>query len=217
MSDFVLYGFDGSTYVRTVRMLFLEKGVTYDQVSVDVLQGETHTPEHLRRHPFGKVPALETGGRILYETDAIAEFLEGHFPAPALVPRQLDDRVDMRQWAAVINNYYYQAMVMELAWQRVINPLLQRPVDETVIAAALPKVRHQFSLLEQSLATRTWLVAGPISYVDFLLAPIMAYVVMTPEGREIMADFPGVQRWWDNIRQRESFERTIPERFRHQN
>lgn len=51
-----VWGFSGSTYVRTVRMLLAEKGVSdYEQVPVDVLKGEPKSEEHLTRHPFGKV------------------------------------------------------------------------------------------------------------------------------------------------------------------
>ncbi|WP_106475953.1 glutathione S-transferase family protein [Phytohalomonas tamaricis] len=211
MSDFTLYGFDGSTYVRTVRMLFIEKGVPYERVAIDILKGEHLTPEHLRRHPFGKVPALETGGRILYETDAIAEFLEGHFPAPAFFPRNLDDRVDMRQWAAVINNYIYPSMIGKLVWQRIINPFLGRPVDDAVAEQALPEIRHQFELLEKVLSMRPHLVAGPASYVDLLLAPIMAYMAMTEEGQQLLSEFPGVNTWWEKMSRLDSFQRTAPQ------
>jgi glutathione S-transferase len=46
-----LYGFDGSTYVRTVRMLLAEKGAQYDQVPVHVLKGEPRQPDKCRRSP----------------------------------------------------------------------------------------------------------------------------------------------------------------------
>ena len=59
MTGIVLYGFDGSTYVRTVRMLLAEKGAHYEQVPVNVLNGEPRQPEHIARHPFGKVPVLD--------------------------------------------------------------------------------------------------------------------------------------------------------------
>ncbi|MBV8578447.1 MAG: glutathione S-transferase N-terminal domain-containing protein, partial [Acetobacteraceae bacterium] len=62
MGGIVLYGFDGSTYVRTVRMLLAEKGAQYEQVPVHVLQGEPRLPEHLARHPFGKVPVVDHDG-----------------------------------------------------------------------------------------------------------------------------------------------------------
>ncbi len=57
-----LYGFDGSTYVRTVRMVLADKGIDYDQVPVNVLAGEPRQPEHLVRHPFGKVPVMDIDG-----------------------------------------------------------------------------------------------------------------------------------------------------------
>ncbi len=54
MSDMTLWGFDGSTYVRTVKMLLAEKTFTdFKQVPLNVLKGEPKSPEHLRRHPFG--------------------------------------------------------------------------------------------------------------------------------------------------------------------
>ena len=72
MSDTVtLYGFDGSTYVRTLRVVLAKKGIAYDQVPVNVLTGEQRSPEHLARHPFGKVPVLDIDGMRLRETDAI--------------------------------------------------------------------------------------------------------------------------------------------------
>ena len=63
MPDIVLWGFDASTYVRTVKMVLAEKGVTqFKQVPLNVLQGEPKTPEHLTRHPFGKVPSSTMTG-----------------------------------------------------------------------------------------------------------------------------------------------------------
>ena len=60
MTELTLWGFDGSTYVRTVKMLLAEKGVTdFKQVPLNVLAGDPKSPEHLERHPFGKVPVLD--------------------------------------------------------------------------------------------------------------------------------------------------------------
>ena len=48
MSDIILWGFDGSTYVRTVKMVLAEKGVTQiKQMQLNVLKGDPKTPEHL--------------------------------------------------------------------------------------------------------------------------------------------------------------------------
>ena len=87
MPDFTLWGFDASTYVRTVKMVLAEKGFTqFDQVPLNVLAGEPRTPEHLERHPFGKVPVLDHDGMRILETSAIARYLNDVLPGRSLVP-----------------------------------------------------------------------------------------------------------------------------------
>ena len=87
MSDFILWGFDGSTYVRTVKMLLSEKGVTgFTQVPVNVLEGEPKSDEHLVRHPFGKVPVLDHDGMRILETAAITRYLNDVLPGKSESP-----------------------------------------------------------------------------------------------------------------------------------
>jgi len=107
----VLYGFNGSTYVRTVRMVCLDKGVDYDQVPLNVLEGEPRQPEHLARHPFGKVPVLDIDGIRIRETDAICRYLEGTRPEPSLVPDDVKARARMNEAISVVNSYAYPALV----------------------------------------------------------------------------------------------------------
>ena len=96
MTDIVLWGFDASTYVRTIKMVLAEKGATYfKQVQLNVLKGEPRTPEHLERHPFGKVPVLDHDGMRILETSAIARYLNDVLPGKSLVPLTPKDRARM--------------------------------------------------------------------------------------------------------------------------
>ena len=62
MSDMTLWGYDRSTYVRTVKMVLAEKGVTeFNQVQLNVLEGDPKKPEHLERHPFGNIGTILLG------------------------------------------------------------------------------------------------------------------------------------------------------------
>ncbi len=96
MTGIVLYGFDGSTYVRTVRMLLVEKGAHYEQVPVNVLKGEPRQPEHIARHPFGKVPVLDHDGFRIIEAGAIVPYLDEVLPGPSFTPDSSKDRARMR-------------------------------------------------------------------------------------------------------------------------
>lgn len=211
MARYTLYGFNGSTYVRTIRMLLHEKGIEYDQVPVNVLAGEPRSEEHLRRHPFGKVPTIETDGVSLYETGAVAELIEGQNPqAPSFIPEDVVERARMRQWMGVIDNYTYAAVVGTIVWQRVVNPAVGESTDEQVCRDALPTARYHLGVFDRALAETTYLAGSRLSLADLYLAPIMAYLSMTPEGEALLGEHANLARWWDAIQARDSFRETPP-------
>ena len=112
MSDIVLWGFDGSTYVRTVKMVLAKKGVAeYKQVPLNVLKGDPKTPEHRERHPFGKVPVLDHDGARILETTAIARYLNDVLPGKSLIPSTPKDRARMDMVIGLINSYGYGALI----------------------------------------------------------------------------------------------------------
>jgi glutathione S-transferase len=96
MAKMTLWGFNDSTYVRTIKMLMAEKNFTdFEQVPLNVLQGEPRTPEHLERHPFGKAPVLDPDGLRILETSAIARYLNDILPGKSLIPANPRDRARM--------------------------------------------------------------------------------------------------------------------------
>jgi len=79
-----LCGFASSNYYNKVKVVLLEKGVSFEEELVMVSQDAAL----LERSPMGKVPFLDLGGgRTLSESQAILEYLEDAYPSPALYPR----------------------------------------------------------------------------------------------------------------------------------
>src|SRR6476620_8831933 len=112
MTEFTLWGFDGSTYVRTVKMLLVEKGCTqFKQVQLNVLAGDPKTPEHLERHPFGKVPVLDHDGMRILETTAICRYLNDILPGRSLIPATPRDRARMDMIVGLVDSYGYGNLV----------------------------------------------------------------------------------------------------------
>jgi len=112
MSEITLWGFDGSTYVRTIKMLLAEKGVTqFKQVPLNVLEGEPKNPEHLERHPFGKVPVVDHDGMRILETTAIARYLNDVLPGKSLIPATAKDRARMDMIVGIVDSYGYGALI----------------------------------------------------------------------------------------------------------
>ena len=209
MADPILYGPGYSTYARTARLALEEKGVSYKHVEVDFLQG---MPEEQRaRHPFGKVPAFEHDGLKLYETCAIARYVDEAFAGPSLQPDDPGQRARMAQIVSILDSYTYGPTIGQLFIQRVVTPMMGGTADEAAIEAALPEVRNCMSTLEQLLGDQTFLAGATLSLADLHLAPIFAYFTSTPESGPILEDKPNLHRWWEGIKDRESMTKTAPQ------
>ena len=110
----IIYGTPFSTYVRTVRMALEEKHAAYELVDVSVLDGEQKQPAHLARNPFGTVPAFEHDGVTLYETSAIARYVDQAFEGAALTPEDPRQRAHMNQIISVIDYHGYRSIILQV-------------------------------------------------------------------------------------------------------
>ena len=210
MAPPIIYGPAISTYVRTTRLVCEEKGAEYRLVDVDIMQGGNKTPEHLARHPFGRVPAFEHDGFQLYETSAITRYLDAVLPGPALTPGDARGAARMQQAIAVVDSYAYGSMISAIVIQRVVMPMVGGVTDEAVIAAALPTAETSLAAFEALLGQGHYLAGETISLADLHLAPVMAYFSATPEGQARLPGFPGLARWWAAVSARPSMARTQP-------
>jgi glutathione S-transferase len=208
MSDFVLWGFDGSTYVRTIKMLLAEKGFSaFDQVPLNVLKGEPRTPEHLGRHPFGKVPVLDHDGMRILETTAIARYLNDVLPGRSLIPATPKDRARMDMIIGVIDSYGYGALIGGVAAYHLFPDFVGGKND----AMRKGGVENGRKVIELAMKTRgsSPFIAGDLSLADLYLAPIVFYDSLTPD-KDAVFDVEGFAEWWANVQALPSFVETQP-------
>jgi len=205
MAQVTLYGSPISTYVRTARIALAEKGVGYDLKDVWV-----DSPEIKQRHPFQKIPVLRHGDFELYETFAVARYIDEAFPGPALQPSDAKARARMTQWISVHNSYCYPTLIGGIVLERVAPKLLNRPSDEAKIKATLPDAQQRLDVLEKALGTTPYLAGIEPSLADYFLYPVMFYVSVVPEGNALLESRPGLRRWMAAIGDRRSVKDTTP-------
>ena len=208
MSDMVLWGFDGSTYVRTVKMLLAEKGMTdFKQVQLNVLAGEPKQPEHLARHPFGKVPVLDHNGSRILETAAIVRYLNDVLPGKSLVPATPKDRARMDMMVGITDAYGYGALIAGVAAYHLFPDFVGGKNDEARKAG----VENGRKVLELAMKTRgsSPFIAGELSLADLYLAPILFYVALTPD-KDAVFGVNGLAEWWTAVQALPSYKETEP-------
>ena len=208
MSNINVYGIPGSPFLRSVEITLKEKDVDYRLHAL--APGEHKQPEHLARHPFGRVPAFDHDGYQLYETQAIIRYLDDVFPSPPLTPGNAAERARMNQVIGIIEWYFFPKAAAPIAFNRIIGPkLLGLPADEDAIAEAMPMARTCFAELDRLLGGQPYLTGERASVADIMLGAQLDLLSETPEGAELM--WPTrLLPWLERMRSRPSFVATQP-------
>jgi glutathione S-transferase len=204
----VLFGAAYSVYTRIARLALLEKGVAHAFEEVDIFDPAGPPAGYRERHPFGKVPAFTHDGFELYETAAIARYVDEAFPGPPLQPATPRGRARVAQIVGILDSYGYRPMVWDIFVERVRRPQQNEQSDETAIAAALVKTDRCLGVLEGLMGSGPCLAGEALSLADLHAAPMIAYLRAAPEGAVLMAEHPRLAAWWERISARPSMQAT---------
>jgi len=204
MTKPILYGADYSVYVRIARMALEEKSIDYELVPLDIFAAEGIPAWYLEHHPFGRIPAFEHDGFRLFETNAIARYVDEAFDGPALQPADARGRARMSQIIGMLDAYGYRAMVWDVAVER----LEKAQPDEVLIAGGLRQAETVLRVLTSLKAPGPWLLGDQLTLADLHAAPIVGYFVKVAEGQKLLAQFADIQGWYTRIAARASFART---------
>jgi glutathione S-transferase len=79
-----LYHFPRSPNTRKVLAVIVHLGLNTELETVDLLKGEQMKPEFIRLNPNHKTPALQDGDFLLWESNAIMQYLASRKPGSKL-------------------------------------------------------------------------------------------------------------------------------------
>lgn len=193
------YRFSGNSY--KIRLALSQLGLDVDVVPVDILSGDTRTPEFLRRNPMGQIPVLElSDGTFLRESNAILFWLA---VGTKLMPETDRDQADALQW-----------MFFE---QSNIDKVLGRTRFLKAFPAFRTPAPHEWeewyrvgdqalTVIDEHLAGKKFLVGKAYSIADIAL---YGYVHTADEGGFTLTDFPNVGRWLHEIEATEGYIRQM--------
>jgi len=155
----ILVSFDLCPYVQRAAITLAEKGVAFDRRTVDL----ANRPDWFKAlSPLGKVPLLQVGDAVLFESAPIVEYLdETH--SPALHPADPLTRARHRAWMEVGSS------ILADIWGIETTP------DKAAFDGHKQKMREKFTRLEAELGQGPYFAGGAFSLVDAVFAPAFRY------------------------------------------
>ena len=123
-----IYGADLSSPSNKVRFVANALGLNYTYRPVKLREGENRQEWFLKVNPFGKIPAIDDDGFMLFESNAICKYLLNKKNSP-LFPQELKVRALVDQWVDFGSMHVGLAM-SKVFYNRVLAPVIKVPVDE---------------------------------------------------------------------------------------
>jgi glutathione S-transferase len=194
-----------SSYTRVVRMVCEEKGIDY--VLTETPLG---APELRAIHPFGRMPVLHHGDFTLYESKAIATYLDRAFGGAELIPSDAKLAAQVEQWISLVNTTLDPMLIRTYLFAYIVPKGAEGKPDRGAIEAMMPRVREHLALLERSVATSSHLVGDRFTLADINLLPILFYISRLPDTAQAFAAGTCLGRYYEAHAARPSFVRTVP-------
>lgn len=194
-----LYTFPPSTNSRKVRIALLEKGLEFERINVDLSKTEQKSPEYLKIHPFGQIPALDDEGFVIYDSTIINEYLEDEYPYPPLMPSGSEGRARARLMEDLRDTHFNPYFVHIIHEMR--KPEGER--DAQRIDNAKTEILKCLDRIEAELEGKEYL-AGPFSLAD--VAFMSNLELLDRFGIAVQADkYKNATAWIARLKSRPSF------------
>jgi glutathione S-transferase len=204
MADLEIMGVPFSNYVRSIRMLCEEKGVAYK-----LTPSRPQSPEVKAIHPAGQIPVMRHGDVTLFESKAIATYIDRAFPGLRFIPEDVLGLSRVEQWVSYGNVKVDRWIMREFVVPSVFFDKAKGP-DTARIAAALPEVDKCCKALDDAVAPTGHLVGAGPTYADMNVIPMLATLLNFPAGKEIVAKYGALSAYVSRLTSRPSFTGTAP-------
>lgn len=190
-----LYRNAKSGHCHRAELMMSLLGVAYEPVELDMANGAHKAADYLEMSPFGQVPAIDDGGTILSDSNAIILYLaEKYASADSWTGRTPEEKAAVQRWLSVAAG----EIAAGPCSARLVT-VFGAPLDH---AAAKDKAHALFAVMDNWLHGSRYLVADRITLAD---VAAYSYVAHAPEGGVSLAPYPNIRAWLERIEAQPGF------------
>jgi glutathione S-transferase len=181
-------------------------GLDFELVPVDILNGAHLRPEFEALNPNKKMPVLEDDGFVLWESNAIIQYLAAKKPEAGLLPSDPRGRADVSRWQ-FWEIAHWDPACATLIFERLLKKLFgQGDPAPSQVEKGMADVRRFGGVLNARLAGRPFLGGDHLSLADFSVGAWLNYA--QPAGYPI-EDFREIRRWYAGLMELPAWRESI--------
>jgi glutathione S-transferase len=186
----------GNSYKVRLALAFLD--APYRAIEVDILRGESRTPEFLAKNPSGQVPLLEVAdGRYLAESNAILWYVA---IGTSLAPDSRMDRAETLQWMFFEQHALEPNLGAAYFWLCLVRG--GRDLQTHALEDWMERGYAALQVMEDHLKSNDFFAAGQLTIADIAL---YGYTHVAEQCDFDLDSFPAVRRWLRRVEQSPGF------------
>jgi glutathione S-transferase len=189
---YTLYSMQRSGNSYKVRLALARLGIPYKLVEVDILQGESRTPEFLAKNPNGRIPLLEVApNRHLAESNAILWYVAG---GSTLAPEDRIERAEALQWMFFEQHSLEPNIGAAYFWLALIKG--GRDLQSHALEDWLENGERALGVMEMHLAKNKFFVADRFTIADIAL---YGFTHLADQCDFDLTRYPAIRAWLDRV------------------
>ena len=201
-----LHVFPPSPRALKVRALVRHLNLDVEECLVDLFKGGQQTPEYAALNPNKRMPVLEDGDFVLWESNAILQYLAAKKPESGLWPGDIRGQADVARWLHWESAHWTPAST-PFAFERVVKKLAGLGDPNPAEIARGEQLFHPLAaVLNGHLRGRKWLVGNALTIADFGVATGLAFM----DAAQLPVEkYDDLVRWYHDFRKLPGWQKAL--------
>ncbi len=202
-----LYVFPPSPRAFKVMAVANHLGLDWTLRMIDLRKGDQKTPQYAALNPNMRMPTLKEGDYVLWESNAIAQYLAAKRPDSGLWPKDESARRDVTRWQFWDLAHWDPACAV-FAFEYVAKPLMLgvNEPDMAAIAKGTESFHRAAKVLDGQLKDRKFVTGDTLTLADFSLGAAMNLAAMAHYPLESYGE---IKRWFSVLSALPAWQRTL--------
>ena len=199
-----IWGRRNSFNVQKVMWLVGELGLAHEHIPAGGDFGGLDTPQFLAMNPHGRVPVIDDGGAVVWESHTILRYLAARYGVGRFWAEDPAARAEAERWMDWLQTVLQPAFLGEIFWGFYRTPPQRR--DAAAIQRGIDKCTAHFQLLDRWLEGRATMLGDELSLADITVGTTLYryYGLDIPRPR-----VPNVEAWYARLQQRAPYSEHV--------